>query len=120
MKYFLIVIAIFFVFFVHRRITQKIDKEEAEALRTPGTATFIRTHFPNLVETLVTEYHLSIEFERNDCIRLINPQGDMLLLQQFSGKLKVAYFHESTLVQEWDFETNEQIRKIVNQVSNYI
>lgn len=121
MKYVIFAIAVIILWYIRSKIFAKIDKDEERALKTPGIAKNIRSHFPSLVEYLesIPGYH--ILFERNDMIQIgISTDDEYFAVNQYSGGLLIVYVRNSNVYKEWKFSRAENEWHIINQLKNYL
>ena len=68
MKTLLIIVAIAITVWYFSAM-RKIDREEEEALKTPGNAVFLRKNFGEFINKILSDSNNYIEFERSDQIR---------------------------------------------------
>jgi hypothetical protein len=121
MKYIIFAIAVVILWQIKKMIFAKIDKDEKQALQTPGTAKYIRSKFPSVIEYLesISDYH--IIFERDDMIQIgISKQDEYYVIQQDAGGLLIAFIKHSNVYKEWKFSRDENENHIIQELKSII
>lgn len=82
---------------------KKIDREEAESLKTPGTALFLRNNFGEFVNEVLSDPENYVAFERTDQIRFAkkNSSNRELVIgnmMDFGGPVMTAVVLENNKV----------------------
>lgn len=116
---FVIVCVIVIVWSIASR--KKIDKEEAIAIKTPGTAKRLREQYGELIDTILHNKGNQILFERSydESIRIANQHHQELFLSCSFGNLHVVYIQDSSILKEWKFNKTDQIKTIYNEITQY-
>lgn len=121
MGIFITIIAIIAVFVFFNKINKNIDNEEEKARTTPGVAQYIRTNFSEIVDCIDSSHGYKKDFERSDYIRYLNASSDMtVVLQQWSGHLKIAVVKDKTLIKEWDLSPKDMSALLLSEIKNTI
>ena len=111
------IIAVVAIVIIFSSINKKIDKEEEQALKTPGVAQYIRSNFPDIVNCVSSAPGFAKEFERTDCIRFYNASiGKKVLLQQWSGKLRIAVIKNDSVIKEWNIGKNDMSSLLISEI----
>ena len=103
---------------------KKVDKEEAIALKTPGTANKLRANFGEVIDLLLQDDAHQILFERSydESIRIGNKDYQELFLSYRYGvhgpDLLVACTQGSTILKEWKFGKQTDSKSIYQEISS--
>ena len=120
MSFILIVLACALIFWIYSKQMKKIDANEAKALATPGRASFIREHFPSVVDYFLGLNNAVILFERVDMIKIgVGNEGDYYAISNSSSGIHIAYVRWSSVKKEWHFKLYEDSKHIIYEVSKY-
>ena len=125
MSIFLIVIAIIVVFIIHQSIMKKIDEEEAKALKTPGTATFLRNNFGGFIDEVLRDDNNYILFERAGQIRFgkkDSPGYELIIgnRMEFDGPIMYTVIKRGqSVVCEMSFKEGTNTNEISNKVLSF-
>lgn len=103
---------------------KKIDKEEAVALKTPGTASRLRANFGTVVDLVLQNPNHSIALERSydESIRFKNNSGQELFMSYTAlggSQLRVAVIQNSTVLKELKFDKSKSDNQIYQEISYY-
>lgn len=120
MKWLLIIAAVVILIILKRKAFEKIDKEHEEYLKQDGNATYIRIHWPNIVEQVESISGLSIKKERNDAVILGDANTIQVYLGQDMGRLSVIYIRQKEVIQKWTFEQSVSTQTIIDTIYQYI
>lgn len=124
MKTTLFIICSIALFAWHRYTIKKIDKEEAEALVTPGEAVFLRNNFGAFIKNVLEDPNNYIIFERSDLIRFGKKEknGYELIIgnmMEFKGPIMfVIIQHGNNVLSKWKFPIGADQIEISNLVLN--
>ena len=121
---FLGIVLIAVVIYFYNAMNKKIDADEQKAMSTPGVAQYIRKNFLEIVNCVNTAPGFVKEFERNDYMRFINATtGQKVVLQQWSGKLKIIVVKNGNIEKEWEIGVKDMdsllLSKIKKSIGNY-
>ena len=120
MKILLIIIAVALIFWIRSLIFNKIDRDEAVALATPGRANFIRDNYNQVLGYILSIPNAQIEFERADQIRILfGRDKERLSINSYSGGLLIALVKWSSVQKEWRFSSNEKPQHIIYELKKY-
>lgn len=120
MKWVLIIIAAVVLSVLKNKYFKKLDREQEEYLKKDGHATYIRSHWPNLIEQVVSISGLSISKERNDAVIIGDTNATKIYFGQDLGRLAVVYIRKGQVIQQWKFDQSSSAQDIINQIYQYI
>jgi hypothetical protein len=119
MKFILFAICIIILFVIKKKVFAKIDREEEEALRTPGRANFIRDNYPEVVDYLLSIQNYQIIFERTDMIQIgTSKSGEYYAVSNYSGGLFISFIRHSNVYKEWKFSRRENVTHIIHELKS--
>jgi hypothetical protein len=117
MNWILFIIGAAILIIIRNQVFKKIDEDEKKALATPGTATFLRSNFQEVIDYLLSKPNYTILFERSDAIKIgVSLDSDYYLIQQSYPKVFIAHIKYSNLEQEWRFNRNESSQHIIYEL----
>lgn len=100
---------------------RKIDEDEIKAMKSPGVAEYIRKNFQSIVDCITSANGYKKEFERSDYMRFVNSDcGQKVVLQQWSGKLKIAYERNGRLIKEWSVGVKDLNSLLISEIKESI
>lgn len=120
MKWLLIIAVVVILIIWKRKAFERLDKEHEDYLKQDGNATYIRTHWPNVVEQVESISGLSIKKERNDAVILGDANTIQVYLGQDMGRLSVIYIKQKEVIQKWTFEQSVSTQTIIDSIYQYI
>ena len=120
MKWLLIIAVVVILIIWKRKAFERLDKEHEDYLKQDGNATYIRTHWPNVVEQVESISGLSIKKERNDAVILGDPNTIQVYLGQDMGRLSVIYIRQKEVIQKWTFEQSASTQTVIDTIYQYI
>lgn len=120
MKWLLIIAVVVILIIWKRKAFERLDKEHEDYLKQDGNATYIRTHWPNVVEQVESISGLSITKERNDAVILGDANTIQVYLGQDMGRLSVIYIRQKEVIQKWTFEQSVSMQTIIDSIYQYI
>lgn len=120
MKWLLIIAVVVILIIWKRKAFERLDKEHEDYLKQDGNATYIRTHWPNVVEQVESISGLSIKKERNDAVILGDANTIQVYLGQDMGRLSVIYIKQKEVIQKWTFEQSVSTQTIIDTIYQYI
>lgn len=120
MKWLLIIAVVVILIIWKRKAFERLDKEHEDYLRQDGNATYIRTHWPNVVEQVESISGLSIKKERNDAVILGDANTIQVYLGQDMGRLSVIYIRQKEVIQKWTFEQSASTQTVIDTIYQYI
>lgn len=120
MTYIIVFLAVIALFYWKSKAFEKIDREEKEALSKDGHATFIRTHYPDLVEEVLELTGWSIRKERDDAVFIRKSETEYIGLLQHSGRLNVVYVRKKQLIQQWHYPVGTGNEAILKDIALYV
>ena len=120
MKWLLIIAVVVILIIWKRKAFERLDKEHEDYLKQDGNATYIRTHWPNVVEQVESISGLSIKKERNDAVILGDANTIQVYLGQDMGRLSVIYIRQKDVIQKWTFEQSVSTQTIIDTIYQYI
>lgn len=120
MKWLLIIAVVVILIIWKRKAFERLDKEHEDYLKQDGNATYIRTHWPNVVEQVESISGLSIKKERNDAVILGDANTIQVYLGQDMGRLSVIYIRQKEVIQKWTFEQSVSMQTIIDSIYQYI
>ena len=103
---------------------KKIDREEAIALKTPGTASRLRANFGTVVDFVLQDPNHSIALERSydESIRFKNNAGQELFMSYTAlggSQLRVVVIQNSSVLKEFKFDKSKSSSQIYQEISYY-
>lgn len=120
MTYIIVFLAVIALFYWRSKVFKKIDREEKEALSKDGHATFIRTHYPNLVEDIQKLTGWSIGKERDDAVFIKGSDAEYIGLLQHSARLNIVYVFNKQLIREWKYPIDTSNKVILGDIAHYV
>ena len=120
MKWVIIIAFVVISIVIKNRYFDKLDREHEEHLKKDGYATFIRSHWPNLVEQIESNSGLAIKKERDDAVIIGDANATQVYLGQDMGRLSVIYIRQGQVIQQWKFEQSISTQDIIKQIYQYI
>ena len=120
MKWLLIIAVVVILIIWKRKAFERLDKEHEDYLKQDGNATYIRTHWPIVVEQVESISGLSIKKERNDAVILGDANTIQVYLGQDMGRLSVIYIRQKEVIQKWTFEQSVSTQTIIDTIYQYI
>ena len=120
MKWLLIIAVVVLLIIWKRKAFERLDKEHEDYLKQDGNATYIRTHWPNVVEQVESISGLSIKKERNDAVILGDANTIQVYLGQDMGRLSVIYIRQKEVIQKWTFEQSASTQTVIDTIYQYI
>ena len=120
MKWLLVIAVVVILIIWKRKAFERLDKEHEDYLKQDGNATYIRTHWPNVVEQVESISGLSIKKERNDAVILGDANTIQVYLGQDMGRLSVIYIRQKEVIQKWTFEQSVSTQTIIDTIYQYI
>ena len=120
MKWLLIIAVVVILIIWKRKAFERLDKEHEDYLKQDGNATYIRTHWPNVVEQVKSISGLSIKKERNDAVISGDVNTIQVYLGQDMGRLSVIYIRQKEVIQKWTFEQSASTQTVIDTIYQYI
>ncbi len=120
MKWLLVIAVVVILIIWKRKAFERLDKEHEDYLKQDGNATYIRTHWPNVVEQVESISGLSIKKERNDAVILGDANTIQVYLGQDMGRLSVIYIRQKEVIQKWTFEQSASTQTVIDTIYQYI
>lgn len=121
MKILLSLILIIAIFYIHRNINKKIDADEKKAMETPGTASYIRDKFPEIINCISSTPCIEKEFERDGYIRFLNSNTkNKIVLQQWSGKLNIVLTNDQRVLNKWEVGVKDIDSLLLSEIKRSI
>lgn len=120
MKWLLIIAVVVILIIWKRKAFERVDKEHEDYLKQDGNATYIRTHWPNVVEQVESISGLSIKKERNDAVILGDANTIQVYIGQDMGRLSVIYIRQKEVIQKWTFEQSASTQTVIDTIYQYI
>ncbi len=120
MKWLLIIAVVVILIIWKRKAFERLDKEHEDYLKQDGNATYIRTHWPNVVEQVESISGLSIKKERNDAVILGDANTIQVYIGQDMGRLSVIYIRQKEVIQKWTFEQSASTQTVIDTIYQYI
>ena len=119
MKYIFFAIVVIILWWLKKLYFAKLDRDEEKAARTPGEATYIREHFPNVIQFILSKPGYHIIFERTDMIKMGQSDSEeYYMISQYSGGLLITLVRKSNVVQEWSFSREEDEKHIIYKLQS--
>lgn len=121
MGVFLCIVLIAVAIYFYNAINKKIDADEQKAMSTPGVAQYIRKNFSEILDCISAAPGMTKEFERSDYMRFVNKAtGQKVVLQQWSGKLKMAVVKNGSVVKEWELGVKDMDSLLISEIKRSI
>ena len=120
MKWLLIIAVVVILIIWKRKAFERLDKEHEDYLKQDGNATYIRTHWPNVVEQVKSISGLSIKKERNDAVILGDVNTIQVYLGKDMGRLSVIKKKKKEVIQKWTFEQSASTQTVIDTIYQYI
>ena len=120
MKWLLVIAVVVILIIWKRKSFGWLDKEHEDYLKQDGNATYIRTHWPNVVEQVESISGLSIKKERNDAVILGDANTIQVYIGQDMGRLSVIYIRQKEVIQKWTFEQSASTQTVIDTIYQYI
>ncbi len=120
MKWLLVIAVVVILIIWKRKAFERLDKEHEDYLKQDGNATYIRTHWPNVVEQVESISGLSIKKERNDAVILGDANTIQVYIGQDMGRLSVIYIRQKEVIQKWTFEQSASTQTVIDTIYQYI
>lgn len=120
MKTFLFIILAIAITIWYFSAMKKIDREEAEALKTPGDAIFLRKAFSGFIDKVLSDQDNYIAFEQSDLIRFSKKSSPNkeLIIQNFRGwgcaMMSVVVLENNKVIAEKEFKEGTSSAEIYN------
>jgi hypothetical protein len=119
MKYVIFAICVLIIIAIRNKIFAKIDKDEEQALRTPGRADYIRANYQEVVDYILSNPNYHILFERADMIKIgVDDSSEYFAINNYSGGLLIALVKRSSVMKEWKFSRNESSKHIIYTIKS--
>lgn len=117
----LVVIAAIAVIAWYISTMKKIDRDEAKALQTPGTATFLRNNFGDFISEVLKNKDNYITFERSDQIKFAKKNSNKELVignfMDYGGSvMSVVVLDNKMVVSEMKFKKGTNANDISSKV----
>ncbi len=121
MSIFFAIIVTVVILIIYNLIMKRIDEDEKKSMKTPGVAEYIRKNFSEIIDCITATKVYTKEFERSDYIRFVkSDRNQKLILQQWSGKLKIALEKNGKLIKEWNIGIKDLNSLIISEIKKTI
>lgn len=119
MKFFIFALVAIILWQIKKVMFAKIDRNEEKTAKTPSEATYIREHFPKVVQYILSIPSYQVLFERSDMIKMGKSDSkEYYTISHYSGGLLIALVRNSSVAKEWHFPHGEDENHIIYKLKS--